>query len=452
MGVTIHYCGSIDELSRIEDMEDRVVDLALELGADVQVWRSASDRDPSRVVRGVFVTLVPGQEPTSLLVSPDGWLIGLADIEAAEKGEITEPPWCFVKTQFGSVEGHVTLVELLSSLKKSFLPNLEVQDESGYWERRDLSTLTQSFARSRAAIAALADAIERSTLSPEAAEDPAILATRIERIARQVQQTLGRPSEHPPVHFASDSEDEALVDPAEDEATWDELFKNNRRKQERINRAIEERMARGEDHGEAFDNAMRDELALDLPADPDFPESDYSDSEDTDDAFEGSDADEADEDETEEPWVASLQVSADEESETPSEASDDDDSFEIERHPLQRRASDFLFRLYELGKETNPQRGGHWDTLMRGAGDMTGGLAQALSGDDDWEPMRGLRIVQLKRALRGVAFARGALPPLCASGAINEVVYRELSDTLRDLNTDIHTELQNAREQGISGP
>jgi len=36
MGVTISYCGSLADLDRIEDFEDRVLDLALELGGTGQ--------------------------------------------------------------------------------------------------------------------------------------------------------------------------------------------------------------------------------------------------------------------------------------------------------------------------------------------------------------------------------------------------------------------------------
>src|SRR5205823_206009 len=38
-----------------------------------------------------------------------------------------------IKTQFGPVEGHVALVEMLAALKREFLPDLEVSDEGGYW-------------------------------------------------------------------------------------------------------------------------------------------------------------------------------------------------------------------------------------------------------------------------------------------------------------------------------
>ncbi|MHB8900190.1 MAG: hypothetical protein ACYC6Y_15685 [Thermoguttaceae bacterium] len=136
MGITIFYRGSIADLGRVEDLEDRVLDLALEVGGRAQIWRSVCDHDRQRMVRGVILDLYPGQETTSLLFSPEGWLINLFEIEAAENGQLGEPPWCFVKTQFGSVEGHVALVELLTCLKKEFIPNLELNDEGDYYVSR----------------------------------------------------------------------------------------------------------------------------------------------------------------------------------------------------------------------------------------------------------------------------------------------------------------------------
>ena len=61
MGVTIHYRGSLADLSRVEDFEDRVIDLALAMGGNPRLWRSADERDPSRMVRGLLVDLAPGK-------------------------------------------------------------------------------------------------------------------------------------------------------------------------------------------------------------------------------------------------------------------------------------------------------------------------------------------------------------------------------------------------------
>ncbi len=129
MGVSIHYRGSFKDLDGVEDFEDRVLDLVLDLGGHARIWRSSDSGDSDRVVRGLLVDLAPGQESTSLLISPEGWLICPWDIEAAERGELTEPSWCSVKTQYGPIEGHVALVELLAAIKRQFMPDLEVNDE-----------------------------------------------------------------------------------------------------------------------------------------------------------------------------------------------------------------------------------------------------------------------------------------------------------------------------------
>jgi hypothetical protein len=199
MGVTISYRGSLEDLDRLEDFEDRALDLALELGGQARIWRSTGDDDPRRMVRGVLLNLYPGQETVSLLIAPEGWLINLHEIEESEKGLLAGPPWCFVKTQFGPLEGHVALVEMLAALKREFLPNLEVHDEGDYWETRNLATLSAKMGQVQSAIDGLAEGLDRHGLSREAAEDPEILLARIERIARLVHRTLSRPAEHPPV-------------------------------------------------------------------------------------------------------------------------------------------------------------------------------------------------------------------------------------------------------------
>ena len=72
-----------------------------------------------------------------------------------------------------------------------------------------------------------------------------------------MHQTLSRPAEHPPVHFPDD-ETGAPPDPVENEARWDALFAENRRKQERMERVMEEQMLRGEDTRDALEAAIKE--------------------------------------------------------------------------------------------------------------------------------------------------------------------------------------------------
>jgi hypothetical protein len=363
MGITIAYRGRLADLTRIEDFEDRLIDCALEIGASVRVWRTWADANPERKVCGVILDLASGHESTSLLVSPEGWLIGLVDIEDAEEARLKEPPWCFVKTQFGSVAGHVALVEMLAALKREFLPDLEVSDEGGYWETRDFAELVRRRAQMKQAIDTFAAGLRRYGISHEAAEDPDILLRHVERVAEHVHRTLCRPAEHPPVEVGEeDSETEA----------FDEAWRD--------------------DEPPPVGESLADEAASFREADDDSPE-----------------------------------------------ASDE------ERHPLLQKAMNLLVRFEFLFDDKYPRFAPALSTLFQGAKDAMGGLAQAVGGRDHEPDDYGLRVVQLKRALRGAAFARGALFPL--RSALSKEQFDELHRTLQQMETDIVSELGKLRSE-----
>ena len=421
MDVTIFYRGSMADTIRVEDFEDRIIDLALEMGGQAQIARHHDDEDPRRVVRGVLLSLAPGQEMTSLLISPEGWLIGITEIDNALAGRLTEPPWCFVKTQFGPVEGHVALVELLRELHAEFLPNLEVRDETEYWESRDVERLCRSMSFVKSANDGLRQGLNEFRLSSEAVEAPNIVLARIERVADIVHRTLSRPAEHAPVYF----DDADGSDGTEDQ--WDELYKANRRRQERLHLAIEERLGRGETPPhEVFENALRDEGMIDLPGEVDGSEAAHE--------FEVS---VYDEDEEHEPWRESLsEIDLEEEEEADEEE---------QKHPLQQQSMDLMLRLHDLFKVEIDERSRHLFVLHHGAGEIMGGLAQAM-GRWGVDVDSGLGLVQLKRASRGAAFAGGALWPLRSEGVIEDSVYDELRETIQGLETEIREELRCARD------
>jgi hypothetical protein len=104
---------------------------------------------------------------------------------------------------------------------------------------------------------------------------------------------------------------------------------------------------------------------------------------------------------------------------------------------------DLLVRLDTLFGDHDPRLAPWYGTLYQGVGDTMGGLAQALSDrDHDFED-HGLCIVQLKRALRGAAFARGALFPLRST--ISAEQFDELFRVLQQMETDIVSELGKVR-------
>jgi hypothetical protein len=424
MGITIAYRGRLADLERIEDFEDRLLDLALEVGGQAQIWRSFADKDRRRVVRGAILNLAPGLESTSLLVSPEGWLIGLTDIKDAELGRLAELPWCFTKTQFGPIEGHVALVEMLAALGREFLTDLEVSDGGGYWETRELAELTRRRSFLQEAMEGVGEGLQQHGLTSEAAEDPEILVRRIERVAEQVHRVLQRPAEHPPVEFPEDESFAGAPDREAVEKQWDEMFKHNRRQQEWMQRSLEERRSRGESDEGAFEHAM-DDLGWEVPGD---------EAESNDEPWREDDGP---------PFAEAF------EEESPSAVVGDEKTEpfadEDERHPLLESALDLLTRLHTMFKGADAQFESARSTLYQGAGDAMGGLAQALAGREYDMEEYGLCVVQLKRALRGAAFARGAMfllrPELSAE------VWQELQGKIRELEHGIYQELERVREE-----
>ena len=224
-----------------------------------------------------------------------------------------------------------------------------------------------------------------------------------------------------------DDDSYSTPDPEASEKLWDELAKQNRRQQERLQRAIEELLGRGLDHDTALREALREIV-------PDRLEEET--------------------DSSDEPWRGdehatfgeSLEDEALGEGDGYSESDDERfDAEEKERHPLLQRAMDLVVRFGTVFGDDDNVRAPALSTLYQGGCDAMGGLAQALSLRDHGIENFGLCVVQLKRALRGAAFARGALFPLRST--ISAEQFDELFQTLRQMETDIVTELGKVRAE-----
>ncbi|HVY61121.1 MAG TPA: hypothetical protein VHF22_05675 [Planctomycetota bacterium] len=264
MGVTIHYRGSLDRPDSVDEVQDRVLDLALALGGRARYWFSRGDGPAGRPVRGVFVDLAPGCETVALLFSPEGALVSPFEIAEAEEAPVSRESWVFAKTQFGPVEAHVALVALLRFLRNRFMSDLEVQDEGGYWDTGDLGPLLERRGLIGRAIGAIEAGLRDHPLSAEAAEDPSIIAARVESVARLVHSTLRRAPEHAPVRAETEGDlpGQGAASEAFDEAALRESAREVERLVERVAREGEDTLAR--DLGETAGG----ETTLDAGSDP----------------------------------------------------------------------------------------------------------------------------------------------------------------------------------------
>lgn len=421
MGVTVHYRGTIDDLSQVEAMEDRLLDLVFALGGKATIWRSFADHDSSRVVRGLLAELGPGQETFSLLISPEGHLTPLFQIEDAENAPFDKPPFCFVKTQLGSLHGHVAIVHLLDALKQRFCSNLRISDEGDYYETRDINRLHQQRQMVQSAIESLTEGLQEYGLNREAAEDPNILASRIERIAALVRQKILADREPPEIGTEVVTEDEGdgnWSEPSlEDEVeNMDRLRRKNDLRNERMSRRIAEATAAGHSIEDAFELAMNEE-GLSIPK---------------------HEADEQTESAPEEHWAESLPPHTFEEATSRSRRG---------HHPAVEKAQEFLMQVMNLEKD-EPIKSSYFSILTRASMDIVGGLVQATCDEPDDVINQALTITQLKRALTAHAYARGAVFGLRGDMVITKDVSKQLHDQLESLLAIIHDLLEAAWTHG----
>lgn len=423
MGITIHYRGTLDDIGCIEQMEDRVMDLVFALGGTATVWRSFADHDPTRVVRGLVIEMTPGQDTFSLLVSPEGHLTPLFQIEEAERTAFAEPPWCFVKTQFGSLTGHVAVVHLLEALKQRYASNLEVSDEGEYYESRDIANLRHKKEFLDGAIRSMADGLREHGLSDEAMEDPEIVEARIERVAMLVQNKISGQADDHSDTATDDSDEDKWNEPSlEEEVQWmDAQRRKSDLRNERMVRRIAEATARGMSTDEAFRLAMSEE-GLQIPGASDVSDADGSFNENI---FAGG--------ETEETSYAAV----------PDSWEEADEADFNQNHPVAKSAQEFLIRVMDFQNQ-QADSGGFASTLMRGAMEMMGGLAQATGHRLDDRSSRALAITQLKRALSGHAYARGAVFGHSSENAIAKEISDDLHEQLETIVASIHELLRDA--------
>ena len=417
MGITIHYRGTMDDVGQVESLEDRVLDFVYSIGGRATIWRSFDDHDSSRVVRGLMIELEPGQDTFSLLLSPEGDLTPLFQIEEAERAPFNEPPYCFVKTQFGSLQGHIAIVHLLEAIQQQYCSNLKVTDEGEYYENRDVHQLAQKMQFLRAAIRSLGEGLQEHGLNEEAAEDPNILATRIERIAALVHKKLLTEQEKASRIVESTSDDNWSEPTLEEEVhAMDRLERQNQLRCERMTRRIAECTAAGMSAKEAFELSMQEEgLPIPRPeqnktSELEPTEKDYGDLAPY------------------EPWLHSLPSHP---FDTANEPSD------CKYHATVEQAQSLLMAAIELANNDS-KKSSFINVLTRACMDIMGGLVQATSFDLDDITSRALAITQLKRAFTGHAYARGAVFGLRAEEAITQGQSTELRAQLGALLAEIH--------------
>lgn len=161
MGITIFASGKIEYIDDIPCVIDDLKRVAgkhhwgyrvIDDGFGAQPDAALTQRDgeePAAVIKGslglkgIVLNIGEGAEPLAILFDRSGVLTDMLQqvswIQSNRQGE----RFTICKTQFAGVDSHIRAIEVLDGLKRSYLPNLVVNDEGDYWESRDLKILAE---------------------------------------------------------------------------------------------------------------------------------------------------------------------------------------------------------------------------------------------------------------------------------------------------------------------
>ena len=187
MGVTIHYRGSLTDKKQIYPLIDELEDIAksvngscLVLDEDWSVkptaWFEHDSTGMATIqgdcsLKGVILDLHEKLEALNLCFNASGLITSPLDVAFSAENDYAVSPddWMFIKTQFAGPEAHVAVVELLRYLKGKYIHDLEVRDETGYWETNDFHAIEQQMNIINRGIDAIANRLE--TVPIESKED-----------------------------------------------------------------------------------------------------------------------------------------------------------------------------------------------------------------------------------------------------------------------------------------
>ncbi len=178
MGVSVHYKGKID-LDQIDPLCDELRDIAGSLE-----WTFTDVDDDEKDLRGIILSPASEMEPIVFLFDSKGRIHSIGDLIAGWKeGDFL---CTAVKTQFaGSVE-HIWLCGLLRHIQRTYMPEIEVTDEGGFWETGDRQELQKRIDFLGDIIKKFGSALDQASMDTVLDKnDPDAIADFVEKVAEE---------------------------------------------------------------------------------------------------------------------------------------------------------------------------------------------------------------------------------------------------------------------------
>jgi predicted DNA-binding protein YlxM (UPF0122 family) len=184
MGVCIHYKGTLTDKKQIRPFINELEDIARSVNwkyrlldedwsktPDAELIKNSAEElviEGSTSLKGILLSLHEDSESLAFCFDAAGQMTTPVQVALrAELAYLGNSSWVSVKTQFAGPDVHVAMVRLLRYLKRKYLHDLEVRDDTGYWETGDYQAVVNNINRVNQAIDAVSDQLESANLQSE---------------------------------------------------------------------------------------------------------------------------------------------------------------------------------------------------------------------------------------------------------------------------------------------
>lgn len=133
----VHFQGTIPDTQHREALLRELTACAKSME-----WGCLDVDDRDAGLAGVVLQPTNKLEPIPFLFDAEGRLHALGDLLMPDGEPIL---WVSVKTHYAGTEGHEVLIRFLRHIQTRFMPELRVEDESGFWEHQDEAKLKAYF-------------------------------------------------------------------------------------------------------------------------------------------------------------------------------------------------------------------------------------------------------------------------------------------------------------------
>ena len=170
MSITIRYHGSLKDQSLLPSLQEDLLDFAKTSGwpseevdgvfsslkggaAAAKAQGAVQTINPPLTLKGVKLIVHPQTDPLWFTFNPEGELTRLSyyavdyyigkkpQDPVSRKYEFVHQSQASIQTSVGGEQLHQLVVKMLDYVKAKYMPDLSVQDDSGYWEHRDGAAL-----------------------------------------------------------------------------------------------------------------------------------------------------------------------------------------------------------------------------------------------------------------------------------------------------------------------